>query len=208
MAARGHALLVSVLLRPGVPPVDAGLLPIVAAVGAADALGADAHAIVWPNDILIGGRKVAGILCEMSADQEGVAWAVVGHRRQRALGARPRRRPLEPRRALRPRRPARRGPTCWCRLLGALGDRYAEWVADGPDGDPGRLRRARRPGRAARSRSACPTGRSSGLARGHRRARPPARAHRRRASALSAPARSSGSPTRRPGGPPRLDGCA
>ncbi len=77
LAAGGHALLVSVLLRPGVAPVDAGLLPVVVAVGAAEALGPDAR-IVWPNDILIGGRKVAGILCEMSADQEHVAWAVAG----------------------------------------------------------------------------------------------------------------------------------
>lgn len=77
LAEAGHALLVSALLRPQVPPVDAGLLPIVVAVGVAEALGSGAG-IVWPNDLLIGGRKVAGILCEMSADQEGVAWAVAG----------------------------------------------------------------------------------------------------------------------------------
>lgn len=73
----GDALLVSVLLRPRIAPVDAGLLPIVAAVGVAGAL-AERATIVWPNDILIDGAKVAGILCEMSADQEHVAWAVVG----------------------------------------------------------------------------------------------------------------------------------
>ena len=77
LAAPGHALLVSVLLRPDVPPVDAGLLPIVVAVATAEALGPEAR-IVWPNDILVGGRKMAGILCEMSADQERVAWAVAG----------------------------------------------------------------------------------------------------------------------------------
>ncbi|MEQ9336599.1 MAG: biotin--[acetyl-CoA-carboxylase] ligase, partial [Miltoncostaeaceae bacterium] len=73
----GDALLLSALLRPRVAPVDAGLLPIVAAVGVARAIG-DAARIVWPNDILLGAHKVAGILCEMSADQEQVAWAVVG----------------------------------------------------------------------------------------------------------------------------------
>ena len=77
LAAPGHALLVSVLLRPDVPPVDAGLLPIVVAVAAAEALGPGAR-VVWPNDILVEGRKMAGILCEMSADQERVAWAVAG----------------------------------------------------------------------------------------------------------------------------------
>ena len=130
MAARGHGLLVSALLRPGVPPVNAGLLPIVAAVGAADALGPDAR-IVWPNDILIGGRKVAGILCEMSADQEGVAWAVVG------IGVNVRSAPdLDDARwspgalADAGAPPAR--ADLLVDLLGALGDRYAAWVASGP----------------------------------------------------------------------------
>jgi BirA family biotin operon repressor/biotin-[acetyl-CoA-carboxylase] ligase len=77
VADRGDALLVSVLLRPSVAPVDVALLPLVVAVGVADALGDDAR-IVWPNDVLIGDRKVAGILCEMSADQDRVAWAVAG----------------------------------------------------------------------------------------------------------------------------------
>lgn len=130
MAARGHGLLVSVLLRPGIPPVDAGLLPIVAAVGAAEALGPDAR-IVWPNDILIDGRKVAGILCEMSADQEGVAWAVVG------IGVNVRSAPgLDDARwspgALSDRGDPPARADLLVGLLGALGDRYAGWVAEGP----------------------------------------------------------------------------
>jgi BirA family transcriptional regulator, biotin operon repressor / biotin---[acetyl-CoA-carboxylase] ligase len=131
MAARGHGLLVSVLLRPGVPPVDAGLLPVVAAVAAADALGPDAR-IVWPNDILIGGRKVAGILCEMSADQEGVAWAVVG------VGVNVRSAPGLDDARWSPGSlsdggdpPAR--ADLLVSLLGALGDRYGAWMAGGPD---------------------------------------------------------------------------
>ena len=129
MAARGHALLVSALLRPGIPPVDAGLLPIVAAVGAADALGPDAR-IVWPNDILIDGRKVAGILCEMSADQEGVAWAVVG------VGINVRSAPdLDDARwnpgALADIADPPTRADLLVRLLGCLGDRYREWAEDG-----------------------------------------------------------------------------
>ena len=131
MAARGHGLLVSALLRPGIPPVDAGLLPVVAAVGAAEALGADAR-IVWPNDILIGGRKVAGILCEMSADQEGVAWAVVG------IGINVRSAPaLDDARwspgALADTGDAPTRANLLVRLLASLGDRYREWVRTGPD---------------------------------------------------------------------------
>ena len=126
LAASGHALLVSVLLRPDVPPVDAGLLPIVVAVAAAEALGPAAR-IVWPNDILVGGRKMAGILCEMSADQERVAWAVAG------IGVNVRSAP-----ALEDARweggalgdlgdpPAR--ADLLVDLLSALGRRYAQWV--------------------------------------------------------------------------------
>jgi BirA family biotin operon repressor/biotin-[acetyl-CoA-carboxylase] ligase len=34
--------------------------------------------IKWPNDLLIGGRKVCGILMEISAEVDRVDWAVVG----------------------------------------------------------------------------------------------------------------------------------
>ncbi len=79
--APGEALMYSIILRPRVSPVDAGLLPIVIAVGMAEALeecGVPDVEIAWPNDILAGGTKVVGILCEMSADQERVTWAVAG----------------------------------------------------------------------------------------------------------------------------------
>ena len=132
LAARGHALLVSVLLRPRVAPVEAGLLPIVVAVGTADALGGDAS-IVWPNDILVGGRKVAGILCEMSADQEGVNWAVAG------IGVNVRSAPdLDDARwspgALADSGDPPARADLLVDLLAHLGRRYAEWVEHGPAG--------------------------------------------------------------------------
>jgi BirA family biotin operon repressor/biotin-[acetyl-CoA-carboxylase] ligase len=132
LAAAGHGLLVSALLRPGVPPVDAGLLPVVAAVGAAEALGPEAR-IVWPNDILVGGRKVAGILCEMAADQERVGWAVVG------VGVNVRSAPAladarwEPGALADAGEPPRRADLLVA-LLAALGRRYAEWSREGPEG--------------------------------------------------------------------------
>ena len=68
-APPGRALLASLVLRE-VP----ALLAIASAVAVAEAVSPDA-AIKWPNDILLAGRKVAGILAE-GRHQEG--WAVLG----------------------------------------------------------------------------------------------------------------------------------
>jgi BirA family transcriptional regulator, biotin operon repressor / biotin---[acetyl-CoA-carboxylase] ligase len=68
-AAAGRALLCSVLVRD--PPA---LLPLAAGVAVAEVVGTGAQ-IKWPNDVLVDGRKVAGILVE-GRPQEG--WAVVG----------------------------------------------------------------------------------------------------------------------------------
>jgi BirA family transcriptional regulator, biotin operon repressor / biotin---[acetyl-CoA-carboxylase] ligase len=68
-AAPGTSLLLSLILH---NPTHA--LPLAAAVAVCESLPVDA-AIKWPNDIWIGGRKVAGILVE-GRPQEG--WAVLG----------------------------------------------------------------------------------------------------------------------------------
>ena len=69
-APHGRALLSSLVLR-GTPH----LLPLVAAVATAEATGREQARIKWPNDVLLDGRKVAGILVE-GRPQEG--WAVCG----------------------------------------------------------------------------------------------------------------------------------
>jgi BirA family biotin operon repressor/biotin-[acetyl-CoA-carboxylase] ligase len=68
-APPGRALLMSLVLRD--PPT---LLPLAAAVAVAELCGPDAQ-IKWPNDVLIDGRKAAGILVE-GRPFEG--WAVLG----------------------------------------------------------------------------------------------------------------------------------
>lgn len=75
-AAPGRALLMSVILRDLAE--EAAVLPLAAAVAVAEAcevLAPVSCAIKWPNDVWIGGRKVAGILVE-GRPQEG--WAVLG----------------------------------------------------------------------------------------------------------------------------------
>lgn len=68
-APPGRALLCSLVLRDPPP-----LLTLASALAVADVAGAEA-AIKWPNDVLLLGRKVAGILAE-GRPQEG--WAVLG----------------------------------------------------------------------------------------------------------------------------------
>jgi BirA family biotin operon repressor/biotin-[acetyl-CoA-carboxylase] ligase len=77
----GDALMFSVVLRPPIAPADAGILPLVVAVGLADALSPLTERrveIAWPNDIVVDGRKLAGILVELAADHDRIRWAVVG----------------------------------------------------------------------------------------------------------------------------------
>lgn len=76
---RGGAYL-SVILRPAVSLLELSALPLVIAVGVAqglESLGA-APALKWPNDVELVGRKVAGILVEVSAQSDRPDWVVVG----------------------------------------------------------------------------------------------------------------------------------
>jgi BirA family transcriptional regulator, biotin operon repressor / biotin---[acetyl-CoA-carboxylase] ligase len=77
----GKGVYMSVLLRPGVPGVDAGLLAIlggVSVVRALETLELRNLALKWPNDVLAGGRKIAGILVEPRIGAGQVEFAVVG----------------------------------------------------------------------------------------------------------------------------------
>jgi len=70
----------SVVLRPELPPARAPELTLLASVAICDALRQAnvPAAIKWPNDVLAGERKIAGILTELASEPERVHWAVVG----------------------------------------------------------------------------------------------------------------------------------
>jgi len=82
-----RALTFSVLLRPaGIPPSGRSWLPLLAGVAAARALRAAAAVdavLKWPNDVLAGGAKLAGILAEQAGDAVVVGIGInVGARRE------------------------------------------------------------------------------------------------------------------------------
>jgi len=76
-----EGLYMSVLFDPKNEALDLGMLTQFAAVAAAKAveeLCGKKVFIKWVNDILIGGKKICGILCESGIDESGAAFAVVG----------------------------------------------------------------------------------------------------------------------------------
>jgi BirA family biotin operon repressor/biotin-[acetyl-CoA-carboxylase] ligase len=80
VSPRGN-LYLSVLLRPPVPVGKAPLLTLVGAVAVASAIRQHLElpaGIKWPNDILLAGRKVAGLLTELSAEQDRIRHVVLG----------------------------------------------------------------------------------------------------------------------------------
>jgi len=76
----GGGIWLSVLIRPAIPPARAPAMTLAAAVATTRAVrdrGVDAS-IKWPNDVLVGDRKLAGILTEMEGEADRVSWLVVG----------------------------------------------------------------------------------------------------------------------------------
>ncbi len=80
VSPRGNVYL-SVVLRPVVPVNKAPLITLLGAVAVASAVrsypGLEAG-IKWPNDVLLAGKKVAGLLSEMSAEPDRIRHIVLG----------------------------------------------------------------------------------------------------------------------------------
>lgn len=77
----GTGMWFSVLLRPGALPLRIAATTLLAGVAVCGAIrettGCEAM-IKWPNDIVVGTKKVCGILTEMSAEMERVEFVVIG----------------------------------------------------------------------------------------------------------------------------------
>ncbi len=78
----GNGIWMTLILRPELEPIKASMLTLVAAMAVRDAIidvcdNAECQ-IKWPNDIVINGKKICGILTEMSADPDSINYVVVG----------------------------------------------------------------------------------------------------------------------------------
>lgn len=77
----GGGVWVSVILRPPFPPQEAPKCTLMAAVATVEAIREASGlncGIKWPNDILWQGRKLVGILTEMSAEMDAINFVVLG----------------------------------------------------------------------------------------------------------------------------------
>lgn len=78
----GEALMQSMVLRPQMPVEQAQLCTLAAAVAVAQAIEDVCPAlrpgIKWPNDVVLNGKKCVGILCELSADMDGIEFIIPG----------------------------------------------------------------------------------------------------------------------------------
>lgn len=80
-SAKYKGLFFTVILYPPLIPSEANVLTLMTAVAMAEAIRNEtgvAAGIKWPNDLLVNGKKICGILVELSAEMERINYIVVG----------------------------------------------------------------------------------------------------------------------------------
>ncbi len=83
VSEEGENIYMSIMLRPDCLPEKASMLTLVMALAALEAVNelkakTSGALIKWPNDIVMNGKKVCGILTEMSAELDGIHYVVIG----------------------------------------------------------------------------------------------------------------------------------
>jgi len=80
-SSSGNGIYATLILRPAMSPIGAPRITLMTAVAVAEALLSLVELdvkIKWPNDILIKGRKLAGILTEITTEMDAVNYILVG----------------------------------------------------------------------------------------------------------------------------------
>ena len=77
----GTGIWMSLLLRPDMSPESASMLTLVLAIAMVEAIREEVKDIdcyiKWPNDIVVNGKKITGILTEMSAEMDLIHYVVI-----------------------------------------------------------------------------------------------------------------------------------
>jgi BirA family transcriptional regulator, biotin operon repressor / biotin---[acetyl-CoA-carboxylase] ligase len=77
----GEGIYVSLVLRPRFQPAEAPKMTLLTGVALAETFShiiPSRVTIKWPNDVLLGGKKIAGILIEISTDIDAIDYMIVG----------------------------------------------------------------------------------------------------------------------------------
>lgn len=78
---KGQGIYMTIVLRPDILPSKASMITIVAAAAVRKAIhsvtGIDCE-IKWPNDIIVNGKKLSGILTEMSTKNNSIEYVLLG----------------------------------------------------------------------------------------------------------------------------------
>ncbi|HHW32046.1 MAG TPA: biotin--[acetyl-CoA-carboxylase] ligase [Clostridiaceae bacterium] len=78
---KGNGIWMSVILRPDISPEAIQLITLASSVAVVEAIKDTtgiATGIKWPNDILLDGKKLCGILVEMSSEMDRINFVVIG----------------------------------------------------------------------------------------------------------------------------------
>ena len=81
LSPAGHGIYATLILRPTMSPAGAPRITLMTAVAVAEAILSLSELdvkIKWPNDIMVKGKKLAGILTEISTEMDSINYIVVG----------------------------------------------------------------------------------------------------------------------------------
>lgn len=81
VSPKGTGIWMSILLRPDIAPQSASMLTLVAALAVVKGIDCETGLpvqIKWPNDVVLEGRKICGILTEMSTEAGAIRYVIPG----------------------------------------------------------------------------------------------------------------------------------
>lgn len=80
-SAEGKGIWMSIIVKPNIEPQKAQIITLAAAVAVVQALRpmlGDRVKVKWPNDVLVDGKKLCGILTEMNCELENINFLIAG----------------------------------------------------------------------------------------------------------------------------------